>query len=317
MADRRERFSHLSSSPSFNSYSANRFEEIAARVINELAAEEESDEFGVISADQAAPSSTTSSSSSSCHKKTDAAVEEESKAETPEEDGEDHENDSGSDDFEFTFVVRDPDASPISADEIFANGQIRPMFPLFNRDVWFEDSTDGKGESSEPPTAAVRVPLRKLFIDDREPATSSSEAGELEALPAGSYCVWTPRSVPSSPDRCKKSNSTGSSKRWRFRDLLHRSSSDGKETFLFLSPSAAGKDGRVEAVKGKKVAAGEARKAKSSDKAGPMVSAHELHYVRNRAIKEGDRRRSFLPYRQDIVGFFANVNGLSRTLHPF
>ncbi|XP_068643475.1 uncharacterized protein [Aristolochia californica] len=312
MVDMRERFSHLSSSPSFSAYSANRREEIAARVISELAAEEESDEFGVISADQAAASS----SSSHQIKKADV-VKEESKPEILEEDGEDNENDSDSDDFEFTFVVRDPDASPISADEIFADGQIRPMFPIFNRDVWFEDSNDGKGKSSKPPTAAVCVPLRKLFIDDREHATSSSGVGELEALPTGSYCVWTPRSVPPSPDRCKKSNSTGSSKRWRFRDLLHRSSSDGKETYLFLSPMAAGKDGKVEAVKGKKVHAGEARKVKTSETAGPTVSAHELHYVRNRAIKEVDRRRSFLPYRQDIVGFFANVNGLSRTLHPF
>jgi hypothetical protein len=28
-------------------------------------------------------------------------------------------------------------------------------------------------------------------------------------------------------------------------------------------------------------------------------------------------RRTFLPYRQDLVGLFANVRGLSRSHHPF
>uniref|UniRef100_A0A0A9CD78 Uncharacterized protein n=1 Tax=Arundo donax TaxID=35708 RepID=A0A0A9CD78_ARUDO len=32
----------------------------------------------------------------------------------------------------------------------------------------------------------------------------------------------------------------------------------------------------------------------------------------------GTGRRTFLPYRQDLVGLFANVNGLSRSHHhPF
>ncbi|KAK9935494.1 hypothetical protein M0R45_022596 [Rubus argutus] len=30
-----------------------------------------------------------------------------------------------------------------------------------------------------------------------------------------------------------------------------------------------------------------------------------------------DKRRSYLPYRPGLVGFFTNVNGLSRNVHPF
>ncbi|XP_077242287.1 uncharacterized protein LOC143882738 [Tasmannia lanceolata] len=220
------------------------------------------------------------------------------------------------DDFEFAFS-RHPDTSPISADEIFSNGQIRPIFPIFNRDLLLPDE-----KQPENNQASIRLPLRKLLSEERDrpfSSSSSSESNELVGLPADSYCVWTPRSVPPSPARCKKSNSTGSSKRWRFRDLLHRSSSDGKETFVFLSSpapaTASKKDSKLEIPKARRNS-GE-NKLAGKGKAGETASAHEMHYVRNRAIKEGDRRRSFLPYRQDIVGFFANVNGLSKSLHPF
>ena len=40
--------------------------------------------------------------------------------------------------------------------------------------------------------------------------------------------------MKASPELCKKSNSTGFSKLWRFRDLVHRSNSDGKERGLAL-----------------------------------------------------------------------------------
>ena len=61
--------------------------------------------------------------------------------------------------------------------------------------------------------ASIRLPLRKLLIEERETAScSSSEADELEGVPSGTYCVWTPKAAESPPGRCRKSNSTGSSK---------------------------------------------------------------------------------------------------------
>uniref|UniRef100_A0A5B7BK69 Uncharacterized protein n=1 Tax=Davidia involucrata TaxID=16924 RepID=A0A5B7BK69_DAVIN len=298
-------------SPSFSSYSSAKLAEIADRVVQEFRAETESelddDLFGFKSEE-------TSS----------VIAQEKPNAEEEEEEEEEKEED---DDFEFAFVGREPDSSPISADEIFYNGQIRPVFPIFNRDLLLGDSEYENSVSSEPPPPppSIRRPLRKLFIEDRDPPScSSSEADDLEGIPQGTYCVWTPKAaVEESPGRCKKSNSTGSSKRWKFRDLLHRSNSDGKDTFVFLTPSNAAnakkRDEKVE--KATTEAPSVAGKAKSKGVTGGRVvsvpAAHEAHYVRNRAMKEGDRRRSFLPYRQDLVGFFANVNGLSRNLHPF
>ncbi|KAF9625534.1 hypothetical protein IFM89_023845 [Coptis chinensis] len=279
----------MSLSPSFNSYSSKRFAEIAAKVTEEF-----SDQLEELGLEEEA-----------------VRNREEEEKRTESDDGEEEEDD----DFEFAVLCRDPNTSPISADEIFSNGQIKPIYPVFNRDLLFAGGQDDFTKLQNGTT--VRLPLRKLLTEERDPtaSSSSSEADELEALPDGTYCVWTPKPVQGSPELRKKSKSTGSSKRWRFRDLLHRSNSDGKDTFVFLAPSIKKKEKNVEAVS-KERRDSISGKGKSKGEAS-STSAHEAHYMRNRAIKESDRRRSYLPYRQDLVGFFANVNGLNRTLRPF
>ncbi|CAN1320580.1 hypothetical protein LINPERPRIM_LOCUS31753 [Linum perenne] len=42
-----------------------------------------------------------------------------------------------------------------------------------------------------------------------------------------------------------------------------------------------------------------------------------MFYRKSKALKEGEKRKSYLPYRQDIIGFFSIVNGYSRTFTPF
>lgn len=269
------------------------------------------------------------------------------------ENEEEEEVEEEEDEEEFSFVCMNPDGSPISADDIFQNGQIRPIFPIFDRSLLFADAdananaNANDGDSSKASEASsLRPPLKKLFVEDREPSmssssslsSSSSEASELEGLEPGTYCEWSKKAVEASPELRKKSNSTGFSRIWRFRDLVLRSNSDGKDAFVFLNPNSASAKQSVEAIKKmakaeqnekpekeRKVtataaaAAGETTvKAKTKTKRGETVSsAHERHYVRNRAKKVEDRRRSYLPYRQDLVGFFTNVNGLSRNVHPF
>ncbi|KAI3813151.1 hypothetical protein L1987_17868 [Smallanthus sonchifolius] len=43
---------------------------------------------------------------------------------------------------------------------------------------------------------------------------------------------------------------------------------------------------------------------------------HEQFYVQRRAENEVGKRKSYLPYRKDLVGLFANVNGMGKML-PF
>ncbi|KAI4388033.1 hypothetical protein MLD38_000409 [Melastoma candidum] len=213
--------------------------------------------------------------------------------------------------------------------------QIVPGFPAFDRDLLLEngygvdvcDSLGGGGGGGGGDLRSIRIPLKDLFMEEDRDSQSTEADEELEGIPEGSYCMWAAReSGQSSPSWCKKSNSTGSrsSGRWRFLDLLRRSNSDRRESFVFLKPSLEAaklaKEERNSRGGGKSkttgaAAEGEQRKATSSG------SRLEVFYTRNKvAVKGGgggSRRKSYLPYRQDLVGFLANVNSLGRTFPPF
>lgn len=237
------------------------------------------------------------------------------------ENSEEEEDDE--DEEEFSFACVNPDGSPISADDAFADGQIRPIFPLFNQDLLIADAYDGDSKPKEGSSSALRPPLRKFFVEERDhpPSSSTSESDELEEVaPAGPFCEWSGKAELS-----KKSNSTGFSKIWRFRDLVRRSNSDGHNAFVFLNHSTANakpsseptteakKNDGVEKKEKEKEGKVEVKRVVKGAKTASS-SAHEAHYVKNRAKREGDKRKSYLPYR---VGFFTNVNGLSRNVHPF
>ncbi|KAK7309691.1 hypothetical protein RJT34_06627 [Clitoria ternatea] len=202
------------------------------------------------------------------------------------------ENEDEEDEEEFSFVLTNLDGSPISADDAFDNGQIRPVFPFFNRDLLSSDDYEGVG--------GIRSPVKKVFVQQPDDSPSSSSSS---AATEGPYCEWTPKTAV-------KSNSTGFSKLWRLRDVKLRSNSDGKDAFVFLNHGPKPEKERNVVVK--KV---EVRKTKTTTSS--TSSAHEKHYVMNRARKESDKRKSYLPYRQDLFGFFANANGLSRNVHPY
>ncbi|XP_047961611.1 uncharacterized protein LOC125206396 [Salvia hispanica] len=218
-----------------------------------------------------------------------ADVEEE---EEVEEDAEEEEEE------EFSFMCGGANTSPIAAEDAFINGQIKPVFPLFSRDLLFY----GEDPTALHDNLAMRPPV-KVFVETAGGATSSA---------AGPSCDWSDRkAVEASPEVCKKSNSTGFSKIWRFKDLLGRSNSDGRDAFVFLNNShAKGEEKKEEAVK----VSGKSKKG-GKVKTAPL-SAHEV-YLKSKAKGE-ERRRSYLPYRPELMGFFTNVNGgLSKNVHPF
>lgn len=210
----------------------------------------------------------------------------------------------GDEDFEFAILQT---ASASSGDE---RGLV---FPVFDQNLVSETS------AVEP--EAVLTPLKDLFLRERidsppqQTYSSSSDEDELDTIPSEIYCPWTPArsTAEMSPSGgCRKSKSTGSSstsswstKRWRIRDLLKRSHSDGKQSLKFLNSSSI----REESSKNKEIV----MKKKEKEK----VSAHEKFYLRNKAIKEEDKRRSYLPYKQDLVGLFANINRYGKTFPPF
>ncbi|KAF2547862.1 hypothetical protein F2Q70_00020508 [Brassica cretica] len=241
-----------------------------------------------------------------------------------------HEEEEAGDeeDEEFSFACVNAEGSPITAEEAFEDGQIRPAFPLFNRALLF-DQNDAVSETDED-SESIRPRLRKVFVEDRD---GDGEGKKAEEGSLGAYCSWSGGTVAeASPETCRKSNSTGFSKLWRFRDLVLRSNSDGRDAFVFLNNSNAAVGDKTQSSSSSSKAAKltseddkeekkstKAKKGKEKEKTSSSEkrtkSAHEKLYMRNRALKEEVKHRSYLPYKQ--VGFFTNVNGLSRNIHPF
>ncbi|CAH9073976.1 unnamed protein product [Cuscuta epithymum] len=231
--------------------------------------------------------------------------------------GEEDEEEEEEDEEEFSFSFAGDEASLIAAEDAFLNGQIRPVYPIFNGHLLLGNA-DLEGLKEKPP------PVKNLFVETNDWTPSASGS-------AGEWSGETLEAV-AGPVGCKKSNSTGFSKFWRFKDLLNRSNSDGRDAFVFLNSSAqsaasapAGKiDGKksnlyswAKKTGGAKVNADPAGKSVTrKGKSKKELSAHE-RYMKSKA-KDEDRRRSYLPYRPELVGFFTNVKGgLTKNVHPF
>ncbi|VFQ91896.1 unnamed protein product [Cuscuta campestris] len=228
---------------------------------------------------------------------------------------EEEEEDDDEDDFEFSFVRENFDAFPGG---FVYDGQIGSVFPVFNRDLLldegFRDPDRGdEGKALRESSAGISS-LKNLFLDEQpQSSSSSSDADELDCVPPGTYCVWRPKKIDESPSSSlgKKSSSTGShSMPRRIRDLLCRVNSHGNDRYVFLTPKtgetskAANRPGVETEAAGKT----QAKKKKSkSAAAAPPMAAHEAFYLRSKAAKEGEKRKSYLPYRRELVGFFANV----------
>ncbi|XP_054806345.1 uncharacterized protein LOC129309023 [Prosopis cineraria] len=297
-----------SSSPSFNSYSSETLADIAARVLNEFRSDPRSVSDPIFDSWESLDSTQSHGGSLNDQDPDD------------DDDGE----------FEFSLVCTDPNSSPVSADDIFCNGQIKPMYPILDTNFLFShphfapsNEVVVAGASVSPisaPNETVpvprrrRPPLRKLMFEERETWSCPSSASDADqrdvgGVPPETYCVWSQKSG-SAGRTSKKSRSTelsSSSKRWRLRDLLlNRSGSQRggrKEAMLLVSQS---KRSSKVAQEVSKPIAGAGAEHQASD------------YVRkSTAIEDEQTKKSFLPYRQELVGMFSNVNGIGRHLHPF
>ncbi|KAL6505541.1 hypothetical protein OROHE_022920 [Orobanche hederae] len=241
--------------------------------------------------------------------------------------GDDCEEEEQGGEDDFSFNCGELSTSPVSAEDAFLNGQIKPFYPLFARNLAFSG-----GDSN---ARHENLPVRNIFVetsgDDNctDQAMASNGPGNDEIV--GPYCEWSSRkAVEASQDQaCKKSNSTGFSKIWRFKEFVGRCNSDGRDAFVFLNngghapappplsnlATAKDKNEKTESNTGK--IKKEVNKSGKSTKTASL-SAHEV-YLRSKVKEvEEERRRSYLPYRPELMGFFTNVNGgLTKNVHPF
>jgi len=220
-----------------------------------------------------------------------------------------HRDDDNDSDFAFDCPSNTCSQPLATADEIFCNGQIRPLNP-YGGNAPVESQPTSKITTLPP--RRRRPALRKLMSEDRDPASnSSSEAEEdLTGVPPETYCVWKPKQsnsgdddlqrLSSSPSHSKiKSHSAGFSKRWKLRNLLYvRSSSEGNDKLVF--PAPVKKNGET-----------------VSDQREEEEPPSKVDGEEEGREREETKRQTYVRYRKDMIGILKNVNGLSRHLRPF
>ncbi|KVH99911.1 uncharacterized protein LOC112519676 [Cynara cardunculus var. scolymus] len=210
----------------------------------------------------------------------------------------------------------------------------RSMSPLRTNNAfqWLEEFEDGR-ESTE-----INEIKEKLEAEDK--AKADEDVQDAETPPSGAS---------------SRSSSVGrSSKRWVFlKEFLYRSKSEGRSstssngnhkfwTSLSFSPSTNKdkKSSDTSAVKNKATTATTGDGSSTAEGAKTTVrkavngvgvtgkrrvarSAHELHYTTNRAQAEELRKKTYLPYKQGLLGClgfssksYGAMNGFARALNP-
>ncbi|KAG9152035.1 hypothetical protein Leryth_002284 [Lithospermum erythrorhizon] len=217
---------------------------------------------------------------------------------------------------EFSFLCDGANTSPISAEDAFVNGQIKPIYPLFNRDLLLQESDFSEHFPINPHVKKVFVEMKSDTSASHAHDVTFGPCHEVSKTPGFSMNTYPiTREMAQQPEGCKKSNSTGFSKLWRFKDFLHRSNSDGRDAFVFLNnnhQTTSSSHQTTSFVKKKE----EEKVKKNGKNKTTSFSAHEV-YLKIKA-KENDKRKSYLPYRPEVFGFFTNVSGgMSKNVHPF
>ncbi|KAK7284419.1 hypothetical protein RJT34_19165 [Clitoria ternatea] len=245
-------------------------------------------------------------------------------------------------DFEFSarFTSTGPasSGSMTSADELFFNGQIRPMklsthlqgpqvlSPLIDleeeEDEEIKVESHVRGRDLRLRDNSLRRRTRSLSPLRNTPSEWTENDEKIEKKENEEEEGETITSASVSGSSSSSSSSGGrSSKRWVFlRDFL-RSKSEGRSNNKFwstisFSPTKEKKVGNRNHGDG----ASETRKSKGNSQAFSKnvtaagkptngvgkrrvpPSAHELHYKANRAQAEELRKKTFLPYRQGLFG---------------
>ncbi|KAJ6812592.1 uncharacterized protein M6B38_148430 [Iris pallida] len=240
----------------------------------------------------------------------------------------------------------------ISADELFLNGQIRPMkvsshlqrpqallSPLIDLEEEEEQGGENGGRGREVRLRSRSIhrrarsmsPMRNRHqweVEDEEGTAIKDQGADVDADPKPEDPV-TPSASSS-----RSSSSGRNTKRWIFlKDLLYRSKSEGrardsngkekeKEKSWHLSP-AKEKSSLKKKSGNPNPCCPNANGVSNGVGRRRVPTAHERHYTANRAQAEEMRRRTFLPYRQGLLGClgfssrgYGAVNGFARTLNP-
>ncbi|KAJ1387919.1 hypothetical protein SESBI_39545 [Sesbania bispinosa] len=193
------------------------------------------------------------------------------------------------------------------AEELFHGGKIKPL----KEEELLESSRSPLLSPNQP---RIRSPIRQgkkaileAFSPRKKKESQVSHYTWEEESQQSNKEDSVPVPVPTEPSL--SSTSSKSSRKWRLRDfLLFRSASEGRGSSKdpFRKYSVLYK--KPEEVKGSTVRSSDNTRSRRKE----QVSAHELHYARKKAETEDLKKRTFLPYKQGILGRWAGFGSLTR-----
>ncbi|KAK1422223.1 hypothetical protein QVD17_25189 [Tagetes erecta] len=198
-------------------------------------------------------------------------------------------------DFEFDLSFEFHHNS-VSADDLFHAGIIKPTETLQERGR--QRNCSGLSSSKTRRTRSLSLPLD---------LNSRTDAPNTKVLPINKE----KNTSFSSSATLSASGSGKGSKKWSFKDLfLFRSASDGRALdrdplkkysgAVFRKHDEDLKNLSLRNRVGSDSGSGSGLKTRKG-----RVSAHELHYTLNRAVSNDMKKKTFLPYKQGILGRLA------------
>ncbi|CAI0465290.1 unnamed protein product [Linum tenue] len=211
-------------------------------------------------------------------------------------------------DFAFDFSA-DSEMSSLTADELFDDGKIRPKKDQAAQMEFVNSSNErGRGRnltssSSRRGAARSLSPYRVSQYPWEEEERQFQQQQHPQPEPEHNLQPVS----SAAPAAAAQGTGKSSSRKWRLRDLLlFRSASEGRAADRDPYRKHAAFGGlfrRHDDVKSCSIRSSDSNGSNSGSmrRKGP-VSAHELHYTKNKAASEDMKKRTYLPYKQGILG---------------
>ncbi|XP_027333520.1 uncharacterized serine-rich protein C215.13-like [Abrus precatorius] len=216
-------------------------------------------------------------------------------------------DDDNGDGFAF-YVNRESDNSSRSAEELFDGGKIKPLNDS-SGDPSAEQRRGRERDRTSTTTLSSSNSGRRVtrshspFRKSSPRYTSELEEHHRQQQPRSNKEETTTTTTSSSNSGASLSSSSSKgSRRWWLRDfLLFRSASEGRGSSKDPLKKYYKKN---EEVKGSSFRSSDSSSPHGSRRRG-HVSAHELHYAMKKAESADMKKRTYLPYKQGILGRLA------------
>lgn len=208
-------------------------------------------------------------------------------------------------DFTFNFSGQVERSIP-PVNQIFQGGLINTIQPAPKKTLQNAVSFRQRKKYSDPcakSTERVRDSSNYMNGRKKSPKALNMVSERVNNKKGCKAAPSTPRSTPRSEATeqvisMERSSSSSSSwlVKWKLPDLLFRSASEGHETKKKYETEGKNMNENVKKSSGGSGSSGGSRKKKE------RVSGHELHYKVNRATAVEMRKKTFLPYKQNLMG---------------